>query len=88
MREAMIHVRQRVTNILILDGVLSLVQLGLIKEDDVLELVERAAPWLDIVATGTDSSERLKKAANSMTMMETIKETSPASPDLRRGIHY
>jgi cob(I)alamin adenosyltransferase len=88
MREAMTHVRQRVTNILILDGVLSLVEHGLVSDDQILELVNAAAPWLDIVATGTRASDRLKKAANSLTMMETLKEPAPNMRDLRRGIHY
>ncbi|HET7037570.1 MAG TPA: cob(I)yrinic acid a,c-diamide adenosyltransferase [Thermomicrobiaceae bacterium] len=88
MREAGVHVRQRVTNILILDGVLSLIKAGLVSDDAILDLVDRAAPWLDIVATGLEASERLKKSANSLTLMETIKETTHAVRDLRRGIHY
>lgn len=88
MKEAGTHVRQRVTNILILDGVLSLIQHGLVSDDDLLGLIERAAPWLDIVATGGDAGERLRKVANSVTVMETLKETSQAPKDLRRGIHY
>ena len=88
MKEAGTHVRQRVTNILILDGVLTLVKDGLVSDDELLDLVDKAAPWLDIVATGSEASDRLRKVANSVTMMETLKETSQQPNDLRRGIHY
>lgn len=88
LKEAATHVRQRVTNILILDGVLSLIPHGLVTEDQLLDLIERAAPWLDIVATGSEAGERLRKVANSVTAMETLKETSQEPQDLRRGIHY
>ncbi|MBX6342705.1 MAG: cob(I)yrinic acid a,c-diamide adenosyltransferase, partial [Thermomicrobiaceae bacterium] len=88
LREASTHVSHRVTNILILDGILTLVSQGMVAEEKILELANQAAPWLDIVATGEDAPESLKDAADSVTVMETVKRSARESHELRRGIHY
>jgi cob(I)alamin adenosyltransferase len=76
----------RVTNILILDGLLTLVDEGMVDEKTILELVERAAPWTDIVLTGRAATPALQEAADSVTLMQTIK--SREQEPLRRGLHY
>jgi cob(I)alamin adenosyltransferase len=87
LKEATMHVNRRVTNILILEGVLSLVEQGVIEESRILELVRNAAPWLDIVATGSSASKGLKSACDSLTTMETVQSDASAA-ELRPGIHY
>lgn len=87
LKEATLHVNRRVTNILILEGILSLVDQGVVEESWILELVEKAAPWLDIVATGSTATKRLKDACDSLTTMETVKSES-GTTELRPGIHY
>lgn len=87
LKEADLHVNRRVTNILVLEGVLSLVDQGVIEEARILELVNKAAPWLDIVATGSTVSKGLKDACDSLTTMETVK-TDGSTAELRPGIHY
>lgn len=85
LQDATVHVRQRVTNILILDGVLSLIAQGAVEEQALVDLVNQAAPWLDIVATGSTASPKLRDAADSVTTMDTV-ERDPETR--RRGLHY
>lgn len=87
LKEAVLHVNRRVTNILILEGILSLVDQGVIEEAKILGLVDKAAPWLDIVATGSAVTKGLKDACDSLTTMETIKADN-STAELRPGIHY
>lgn len=86
LREAREHVTRRVTNILILDGLLTLVDEGMVEDTAILEFVERAAPWTDIVLTGRAATPSLHEAADSVTLMQVVKvrEHEP----LRRGLHY
>lgn len=88
LREASNHVRQRVTNILILDGLLTVVDQGLADESQILDLVNQASPSLDIVVTGRAAPDRLREAADTVLVMETVKSSEPTPQHLRRGIHY
>jgi cob(I)alamin adenosyltransferase len=87
LKEAAMHVNRRVTNILILEGILSLVDQGIIEESRILDLMNNGASWLDIVATGSTATKGLKDACDSLTTMETVKSES-SSAELRPGIHY
>lgn len=87
LREARQHVLQRVTNILILDGLLTLVAEGAVSDEAILDLVRHAAPWTDIVLTGRAATPALEEAADTVTVMRTIK-TREGEGVLRRGIHY
>lgn len=87
LRDATIHVNRRVTNILVLEGILSLVEHGLVDESFITELAGNAASWLDIVATGSSASDALKGHADSVTTMETTKPDA-SDAELRPGIHY
>jgi len=87
LRDATTHVNRRVTNILVLEGILSLVENGLVDDTFIIELAGNAASWLDIVATGSSASNALKEHADSVTTMETTKADS-RNAELRPGIHY
>jgi cob(I)alamin adenosyltransferase len=56
--EAATHIDRRVTNILIIDGLLTLIDLGVVEEQRVLDLVNRAGRGLDIVLTGRGGGGR------------------------------
>lgn len=85
--DATTHVNRRVTNILVLEGILSLVEHGLVDESFIINLAGNAASWLDIVATGSSASDALRAHADSVTTMETTKAENSAA-ELRPGIHY
>ncbi|HEX7102346.1 MAG TPA: cob(I)yrinic acid a,c-diamide adenosyltransferase [Nitrolancea sp.] len=87
LRDAMNHVNRRVTNILVLEGILSLIEHGLVDDSFIIDLAGNAAEWLDIVATGSSVSDVLKEHADSVTTMTTTKAES-SNTELRPGIHY
>ncbi len=87
LREASLHVDRRVTNILILEGILSIIDQGVVEESRILDLIAKSASWLDIVATGSVATTGLKEACDSLTTMETVKSDSGIA-ELRPGIHY
>lgn len=88
LRDATAQVNRRVANILILDGLLTLVDLGLVDESKILELVQQGASWLDIVVTGAATTPGLVNAADSITVMEKVKSPKEELQVLRRGLHY
>jgi cob(I)alamin adenosyltransferase len=86
--DAVNQVRHRVTNILILDGLLTAIDEGLVEESRILGLVDEASPWLDIVLTGRSAPAVLKEAADTVTVMETVKTSERETQALRRGIRF
>jgi cob(I)alamin adenosyltransferase len=87
LRDATTHVNRRVTNILVLEGILSLIEHGLVEESFLTGLAGNAAAWLDIVATGSSASDTLKEHADSVTTMTTTRAEG-SNAELRPGIHY
>jgi cob(I)alamin adenosyltransferase len=88
LQEASTHVERNVTNILIMDGLLTLIDDGILDESRVLNLVNRAGAGLDIVLTGRKASEQLIETADSVTEMTTVKVPQEDVDSPRRGIHY
>lgn len=88
LQEAAVQIHREVTNILILDGMLTLIDEGLLDESRVLKLVNRAGPGLDIVLTGRKASKKLIDAADAVTEMKAAKASDASNDAPRRGIHY
>ncbi|TVR69015.1 MAG: ATP--corrinoid adenosyltransferase [Sphaerobacteraceae bacterium] len=88
LQEAAVHIHREVTNILIMDGLLTLIDEGFIDESRVLKLVNRAGAGLDIVLTGRKASDTLIEAADTVTEMNVIKSPGSGDDAPRRGIHY
>jgi cob(I)alamin adenosyltransferase len=86
--EAASHAERGVTNILIMDGLLTLLDQGVIEESRILDLVNRAGPGLDIVLTGRKATDALIDAADSVTEMKAVKTPKEGVESPRRGIHY
>ncbi len=88
LQEASTHVDRQVTNILIMDGLLTLIEDGNLDESRVMTLVNRAGHGLDIVLTGRSASDAMMTAADSVTEMKSVKEPAADESSPRRGIHY
>lgn len=88
LKEASTHVERQVTNILIMDGLLTLIDDGLLDESRVLTLVGRAGAGLDVVLTGRTASDSMIESADSVTEMTAVKEPVTEQDSPRRGIHY
>lgn len=88
LREATAQVERGVTNILIMDGLLTLIDEGTLDESRVMDLINRAGPRLDIVLTGRAASDQLIETADSVTEMKSVKAAEEGGDTPRRGIHY
>lgn len=88
LREATTHIDRQVTNILILDGLLTLIDQGILDESRVMNLINRAGKGLDIVLTGRSASDELVEAADSVTELKSVKAPEAGEDAPRRGIHY
>lgn len=88
LREATSQVERGVTNILIMDGLLTLIEEGTVDESRVIDLINRAGPGLDIVLTGRGASDQLMETADSVTEMKSLKAPEEGVDAPRRGIHY
>lgn len=86
LREATTHVERGVTNILIMDGLLTLIDQGTLDESRVMNLINRAGSGLDIVLTGRTASDDLIEAADSVTEMKSLKAPKADADAPRRGI--
>lgn len=88
LQEASNHVERNVANILIMDGLLTLIDDGLLDENRIINLINRAGSGLDIVLTGRKASETMIETADSVTEMTMVKEPAANDDSPRRGIHY
>ncbi|MGI9951831.1 cob(I)yrinic acid a,c-diamide adenosyltransferase [Moorellaceae bacterium AZ2] len=84
-REVML---KREADILILDEVNVAVHFGLLPEEEVLDLLQRRPPEMEIVLTGRDAPEGIMAAADLVTEMRPIKHPYSKGIEARRGIEF
>jgi cob(I)alamin adenosyltransferase len=73
-------------DIVVLDEVNVAIYMGLVKEEDVLELMKTKSPTTELVLTGRYASERIMKNADLVTEMKEIKHYFNAGVKERAGI--
>ena len=59
--------------LLILDEILSALELGIVSEDEVIGLIEAKDDETELILTGTATTEALKDAADRVVSLEVIK---------------
>ena len=75
-------------DVVILDEVNYAISMGLVDEDDILEMVRRRPPGVDVVLTGNHASDRMMDVADLVTEMREIKHPFRRGIRARKGIDY
>ncbi len=74
--------------LLILDEALGALHRGLLKEEDLLELMESRCPGLELVITGRGATEALIQRADLVTEMKKIRHPLDQGVGAREGIEF
>jgi len=88
-----LHLAERIVqsgnyNIVILDEINVALDLNLISLEDVLKLIKRKPPSLELVLTGRNAHEEVITAADLVTEMKEIKHPFHKGIEARKGIEY
>ncbi|MCV0400335.1 MAG: cob(I)yrinic acid a,c-diamide adenosyltransferase [Nitrosarchaeum sp.] len=75
-------------DIIILDEINYAVNLGLVKEEDVINLIKSKPPKLDLVLTGNYAKDRIIDLADLVTEMREIKHPFQQGIKARKGIDF
>jgi cob(I)alamin adenosyltransferase len=75
-------------HLVVLDEVNVAVSLGLVDEDDLLELLDARPEHVEVVLTGRDASQRIVDRADLVTEMRMVKHFYEAGIPARRGIEF
>lgn len=75
-------------DIIILDEINYAVNLGLVKEEDVIHLIKSKPPKLDLVLTGNYAKDRIIDLADLVTEMREIKHPFQQGIKARKGIDF
>ena len=75
-------------DVLIMDETMHALKCGWITLDEVLGLIEKKPPQMELVLTGRNAPQELIDAADLVTEMTPIKHYIDAGVDARRGIEY
>jgi cob(I)alamin adenosyltransferase len=75
-------------DMIILDEMNVAVDYGLVLLDDVLGLIERKPPHVELILTGRCAHEKIKAAAQTVTEMVEVKHHYAAGVQAREGIEY
>ena len=75
-------------DLLILDEINVAVDYGLVKAEDVLRLVERRPPGMEIILTGRYAPAEFLEIADLVTEMKEVKHHYAAGKGMREGIEY
>jgi len=86
--ESIKEIFQKGYNMVILDEILIALQDGFLKEEEILELLERKPESLDIILTGRGATKKIIKRADLVTEMKKIKHPFSRRIKGREGIEY
>jgi cob(I)alamin adenosyltransferase len=75
-------------DVLILDEINVAVDYGLVKVEDILKLVERRPPGMEIILTGRYAPAEFLEIADLVTEMKEVKHHYAAGKAMREGIEY
>lgn len=75
-------------DLVILDEVNVALYFGLISIDDVLEMLRQRGPGVEVICTGRNSPEELRKEADLVTVMTVEKHPYDEGLEARKGIEY
>jgi cob(I)alamin adenosyltransferase len=75
-------------DIVVLDEINQAVHLGIIHVDEVLELLDKKPPLVEVVLTGRNAHQALIQRADLVTEMKIIKHPFEKGIPSRRGIEY
>jgi len=75
-------------DLVILDEINLAVAVGLVREEDVLELIEGRPPKVELILTGRGASSKLVAAADYVTEFKKIKHPFERGEEAREGIEF
>ncbi|MCD6307925.1 MAG: cob(I)yrinic acid a,c-diamide adenosyltransferase [Candidatus Latescibacteria bacterium] len=78
----------RTADMLLLDEVGAALELGLVDDDELLDVIALGEGWLDMVLTGRVFPESLMEAADLVTRMDEIRHHYKNGVGARRGIEF
>ena len=84
-REAMMSGR---FDVVVLDEICAVVALGLVEEDQVLELIATRPPRIELVLTGRGATAKLVAACDLVTEMADVRHPAERGAGMRKGIEY
>ncbi len=82
------EVYKRNFDLLILDEIVATLHFGLLKEDDILELMSKKLQELELVLTGRGATQKMIQKADLVTEMKKIKHYFDKGIQAREGIEY
>jgi len=74
-------------SLVVLDEVLDVISCGFLADNDLIRLID-SCPGTEFALTGRDASERLKQAADYITVMKKVKHPFDRGTRARKGIEY
>jgi len=86
--ESIKEIFQKGYNMVILDEILIALQDGFLKEEEILELLERKPESLEIILTGRGATKKIIEKADLVTEMKKIKHPFNRGVKERKGIEY
>jgi cob(I)alamin adenosyltransferase len=82
------NIKSRLYNLIILDEINVLNSLGLLKTDDILELMKSNFAGTELILTGRNAAKRVIESADLVTEMQEVKHYFRKDIKARKGIEY
>ena len=81
-------IRQGEYNIILLDEINVAVDLGVVSDEEVLEILDMVSADMEIILTGRGATKRMMEKADLVTEMKDIKHYYQKGVSARKGIEY